>query len=108
MKRVLLAGGSVFDVRSGEVSQADVVVEGERIAAVGRGLDADEAVDCAGSLLVPGFIDCHTHVCMTPAHEDPYGLPRSARSLSAVPVLAALLRSGVTTVRDAGIGRGPR
>ncbi len=32
---------------------------------------------------------------------DPYGTPRSARILSAVPVLATLLRLGVTTVRDA-------
>jgi imidazolonepropionase-like amidohydrolase len=101
VKRVLLAGGSVFDVRSGVVRQADVVVAGERIAAVGLGLDGDEAVDCAGSLLVPGFIDCHTHICLTQTINDPFGLPRSARSLSAVPVLAALLRRGVTTVRDA-------
>jgi imidazolonepropionase-like amidohydrolase len=100
VRRVLLAGGSVLDVRSGEVSEADVVVAGERIAAVGRGLDADEAVDCAGSLLVPGFIDCHTHVCQAET-ADPFGLPRSARVLSTVPVLATLLSRGVTTVRDA-------
>ena len=100
-KRLLLAGGSVFDARSGQVTEADVVVSGSRIAAVGRGLDADEAVDCSGSLLVPGFIDCHTHVCMAETKKDPFGLPRSARPLSAVPVLATLLRRGVTTVRDA-------
>lgn len=101
MNRVVLAGGSVFDVRSGQIAEADVVVAGERIVAVGRGLDADEAVDCAGALLVPGFIDCHTHVCMAETAKDPFGLPRSARPLSAVPVLADLLRRGVTTVRDA-------
>ncbi|HEX6356933.1 amidohydrolase family protein [Actinophytocola sp.] len=97
----LLAGGSVFDVRSGQVAEADVVVAGERIVAVGRGLDADEVVDCAGSLLVPGFIDCHTHVCLAETKKDPFGLPRSARPLSAVPVLTTLLCRGVTTVRDA-------
>jgi imidazolonepropionase-like amidohydrolase len=99
--RLLLAGGSVFDARSGQVTEADVVVSGSRIASVGRGLNADEAVDCSGSLLVPGFIDCHTHVCMAETKKDPFGLPRSARPLSAVPVLATLLRRGVTTVRDA-------
>lgn len=101
MNRILLAGGSVLDVRSGEVAEADVVVAGERIAAVGRGLDADESVDCAGSLLVPGFIDCHTHVTGSEMVEDPYGMPRSARVLAAVPVLSTLLSRGVTTVRDA-------
>lgn len=64
MKKLLLAGGSVFDARSGQVAEADVVVAGERIVAVGRGLDADEAVDCSDALLVPGFIDCHTHLRM--------------------------------------------
>ncbi|HEY2669654.1 MAG TPA: amidohydrolase family protein, partial [Rugosimonospora sp.] len=103
MTRVVLAGGSVLDVASGEVHPADVVVEGDRIVAVGTGLDGDEAVDCAGGLLLPGFIDCHTHVCMpyTYGADDPLRVPRSARALAAVPVLRTLLGLGVTTVRDA-------
>jgi imidazolonepropionase-like amidohydrolase len=104
MGRVLLAGGHVFDARSGTVSPNEVVIDGGRIAAVGTGLDGDERVDCSGGLLVPGFIDCHTHVCLTQvlgAGSEVLTLPRSAWSLSAVPVLATLLRLGVTTVRDA-------
>lgn len=101
MGRVVLRAGSVLDVRSGEVGPADVAIEGERIVAVGSGLDGDEVVDCAGQLMVPGFIDCHTHVCLGQTMRDPFGLPRSVRPLSAVPVLRTLLRLGVTTVRDA-------
>lgn len=101
MGRSLLAGGSVLDVRTGQVTEADVLMAGDRIVAVGRGLDADDTVDCSGALLLPGFIDCHTHVAMAETRKDPFGLPRSARPLSAVPVLATLLRQGVTTVRDA-------
>ncbi|MFR9725830.1 amidohydrolase family protein [Streptomyces sp. MS19] len=100
-RRVLLRGGSVLDAGSGAVSRADVVLEGERIAGVGPGLDGDQAVDCAGQLIVPGFIDCHTHVALAVSREETYGLPRSARALSVVPVLRTLLRRGVTTVRDA-------
>jgi len=52
--------------------------------------------------VVPGFIDCHTHLV---AHDfvggDFLAAARSMRVLSAVPVLATLLRLGVTTVRDA-------
>ncbi|QFU88961.1 amidohydrolase family protein [Amycolatopsis sp. YIM 10] len=100
--RYLLTGGSVFDAASGEVSRADVVLDGDRIAAVGTDLDGDEAIDCGGGLLLPGFIDCHTHVGMSQTlGGDPYGLPRSARVLSAVPVLRTLLGLGITTVRDA-------
>ncbi|TDO69741.1 imidazolonepropionase-like amidohydrolase [Kribbella sp. VKM Ac-2571] len=99
--RLLLRNGSVLDVGSGEVHRADVVLEGDRIVGVGIGLDGDDAIDCDGGLLVPGFIDCHTHLCIAQTRIDPFGLPRSVRPLSAVPVLRTLLSLGLTTVRDA-------
>ncbi len=101
--RTLLSGGTVLDARTGGTQVADVVLEGDRIVEVGTGLDGDERVDCAGHLLVPGFIDCHTHVALSYTFTNPNPIqdPRSTRVLSAVPVLATLLRLGVTTVRDA-------
>ena len=59
--KTLLKGGTVV---SGEgVTRADVLLDGETIAAVGEHLCADGAavVDCGGKLLFPGFIDAHTH-----------------------------------------------
>ncbi|MFG1907916.1 amidohydrolase family protein [Kribbella sp. NPDC048928] len=101
MTRRLLHSGSILDADSGDIRAGDVVLEADRIVEVGIGLDGDEGVDCAGSLIVPGFIDCHTHVCFGPAGMDPLRVPRSARALSSVPALQTLLRLGVTTVRDA-------
>jgi imidazolonepropionase-like amidohydrolase len=103
MPRTLLTGGTVLDVRTGATSLADVVIGSGRIVDVGGGLDGDDSVDCGGHLIVPGFIDCHTHVALSHhfASPDPTQAPRSMRVLSAVPVLATLLRLGVTTVRDA-------
>src|SRR5215468_3731428 len=103
MPRTLLSGGAVLDVRTGGVSVADVVIDGDRIVDVGAGLDGDNSVDCGGHLIVPGLIDCHTHVALSYDFANPNFLeaPRSTRVLSAVPVLATLLRLGVTTVRDA-------
>ncbi|HHW06026.1 MAG TPA: dihydropyrimidinase [Clostridia bacterium] len=45
------------------VVQADILVEGERIAAVGRGLTAAgaEVIDASGMVVLPGVIDAHTH-----------------------------------------------
>lgn len=102
MARVLLQGGSVLDVASGGVSTADVVIDGDRIVDVGPRMDGDESVDCAGQLLVPGFIDCHTHIGLT-LYLSPMALlvPRSVHLFSVVPVLQTLLERGVTTVRDA-------
>ncbi|OPF79891.1 dihydroorotase [Streptomyces antioxidans] len=49
----------------------DVLIEGERIAAVGTGLGADGAtvIDATGQILLPGLVDLHTHL-REPGRED--------------------------------------
>ena len=78
--KTLLKGGRV--VSGAGVRPADVLLEGERIAAVGAEMTAPgaEAVDCTGKLLFPGFIDAHTHfdlevwrTIFTPAAGRPSG-----------------------------------
>ncbi len=64
--KTLLRGGLVVDGSGAPGSEADVLIDGERIAAVGNTLDAaacrDAAVvDCHGLVVAPGFIDVHTH-----------------------------------------------
>ncbi len=62
MKRQLFCGGKV--VSGDGVAALDVLVEGEKIAAVGEHLKAEDAevVDISGKYLFPGFIDAHTHM----------------------------------------------
>ncbi len=59
--KLLFRGGTL--VTAAESFEADVLVVGERIAAVGRDLTAPDAqvVDVRGKLLLPGGIDPHTH-----------------------------------------------
>jgi imidazolonepropionase len=47
------------------IPEADVLIDGERIAHVGPNLTAPgaECLDAAGRVLMPGFVDCHTHAC---------------------------------------------
>ncbi len=62
---LLLAGGTVIDPSQGLHAPADVAIAGGRIAAVGPSLPraaAARVVDVAGTLVVPGLIDLHTHV----------------------------------------------
>ncbi|RPJ40409.1 MAG: amidohydrolase, partial [Chloroflexi bacterium] len=48
-----------------------VAVKGDRIAAAGlekdlrKQFDAQEIIDCGGAVLMPGFVNAHTHVPMT-------------------------------------------
>ncbi|MER6525997.1 dihydroorotase [Streptomyces sp. NPDC001508] len=66
MSKILIRGAEVL----GGVPQ-DVLIDGETIAAVGTGLDADgaEVVDAAGRVLLPGLVDLHTHL-REPGRED--------------------------------------
>ena len=102
MTRTLLSGGRVFDGTGAPPAAADVLVEDGRILEVGTGLDGDEAVDVGGRYLLPGLFDCHTHV--TISNINLLGMlqtPFSYRFFETVRNLAATLRVGITTVRDA-------
>lgn len=72
--RILLRSGRVLDPASGTDQVSDVLIEGERIVAVGRDLggtadDNVEVVDCHGKWVAPGFVDLHTHL-REPGFED--------------------------------------
>jgi hypothetical protein len=85
------------------ILSADVAIEGERIVAVGPGLDGDAAVDVAGRTLLPGLFDCHVHVAFS--HVDIWRLvqqPFSYQFYVAEANLRATLAIGITSVRDAG------
>ena len=61
--KTLLKNGKIYDGTGAEPFVGDVLVEDERIAAVGSGLqdEADEVIDLAGLSISPGFIDAHSH-----------------------------------------------
>ncbi len=67
--RLLVRGGIVLtmDQSLGELPKADVLVEGDRIAAVGPNLAAEgaEVIDAQGDIVIPGFIDTHRHTWET-------------------------------------------
>ena len=64
MKR-LLKGGRVIDPANGIDGMHDVLIDGDRIAAVGRDLSVDGAAIVEvgpGLVICPGFIDMHVHL----------------------------------------------
>lgn len=64
-KSLYLHGGMVCDGSGAEPHRADVLIDGERIAAVAEPgtcrAENAEAVDCSGKVIAPGFIDAHSH-----------------------------------------------
>jgi len=64
--RKLIQGGIVLslDPDVGELTSGDVLIEGDRIAAVGVGLSAGDAevIDASGMIVMPGFVDSHRHI----------------------------------------------
>jgi adenine deaminase len=68
---VVLAGGRVLSVFTGELLDLDVAIAGERVAGLGR-YDGREVVDCRGLILLPGFIDGHMHLESTKLMVDEF------------------------------------
>jgi len=64
-RRYIIRGGAVMsmDPQVGDFPQADVLVEGKKILAVGPNLKATGAavIDARGRIVMPGFIDTHHH-----------------------------------------------
>lgn len=106
------------------IQNGAVAIQNDKIAAIGPAADiaktytADETLDCAGCAIMPGLINCHTHVPMTLLRaladdlrldvwlygymlpvEQKFVSPEFVR-LGAQLACAEMIRSGVTTVND--------
>ncbi|HUD68697.1 MAG TPA: dihydropyrimidinase [Acidimicrobiales bacterium] len=89
--KTLIKNGTV--VTSAEMVVADVLIDGERIAAVGSGLgDADTVIDATDRLVMPGGIDVHTHM------ELPFGGTFASDDFATGTRAAAF--GGTTTIVD--------
>jgi cytosine/adenosine deaminase-related metal-dependent hydrolase len=69
MQKTLIKSGTVIsmDPNIGTLAGADVLIEGDKIAAVGTQLNAGEAqvIDAAGCIVIPGLINAHMHTWQT-------------------------------------------
>jgi dihydroorotase len=96
---LLLRGGHVIDPANSISEVRDLAIRGGKIAAVAPKIDAASAfktVDVAGLYVTPGLVDIHVHVFAGTGEQRSY-----AGDNSIYPD-GFTLRSGVTTVADAG------
>jgi len=65
-RHIVLRGGTIItmDPALGDFATGDVHIQGKRIVEVGRNLRVPagaDVIDAAGTILIPGFVDCHRH-----------------------------------------------
>ncbi|MFZ4986336.1 MAG: amidohydrolase family protein, partial [Blastocatellia bacterium] len=115
-----IRAGKLVDPESGQTSINQVIlVEGRTIRAVGADVAIPagaRVIDLSSMTVLPGLIDCHTHVCSGVASRR--GLPRKTarsgqlsydlgnttayRAIQGVANARSMLESGFTTIRDIG------
>jgi dihydropyrimidinase len=93
--RTLIRNGTI--VTAVDTYRGDVLVEDERIAAIGTSLamEADRTIDAAGKYVLPGGVDVHTHLDM------PFGGTTSADDFESGTIAAA--HGGTTSIVDFAI-----
>src|SRR5260370_29430616 len=109
MMMLAITNGTVIDGRGSDpLEGAVVLIEGERITAVGKQAHVNiprdaTVIDAAGGSILPGLIYTHVHFMLE--YPDILRMlltPPSLRLLQAIPRMRATLEAGITTVRDAG------
>ncbi len=108
----VVRAGRLVDPDSGTVLPNQVIViKDGKIQAVGGALAIPanaEVIDLSHRTVLPGLIDCHTHVADGQGDGEPFNVLRKTASqiaLESVPNARAMLLSGFTTVRDVGTYR---
>jgi len=107
--QILIHAARSLDIRGGRYLQdAGILIVGDRIREVGRYTQIRQhaaraqVVELGGATVLPGLIDCHTHLLMTERIQKLLEMSTSERALLGAAVARQALEAGITTVRDAG------
>lgn len=106
-----MRGGIILIFKNAEVfynkgfHKADVKIKGDRITEIGENLQGDETIDLNGKMLLPGFIDLHSHGregldFSTATSEEMAKLRLSYAEIGVTSILATSMTMGFETTED--------
>jgi len=109
---VLIKAGKLIDVRAGRVlNDQAILIEGDRIKQVGASGTVQapagvRVIDLSNATVLPGLIDCHTHLTGDPGHNgyESLGISIPRQALYGAKNARLTLEAGFTTVRNVGAG----
>ena len=105
---IVLHAARLLEVDTGRmISPGEILIEGERIAAVGPAVShpaGSQVIDLGDTTLLPGLIDAHVHLFLHPGAEDLQTVEESVPQRTLLATLAARddLMAGFTAERDMG------
>lgn len=107
LPKTLITNVQVWNGLADEAVDADVLIEGDKIKSVAKGIkDADATViDGKGGYLIPGLIDSHQHIMLSKGTGPKDILNNQlvyTSAYNAIPQGQIMLMMGVTTIRDTG------
>ncbi|MGA6957722.1 MAG: amidohydrolase family protein [Candidatus Acidiferrales bacterium] len=109
---VAIHAGKVLDVRTGNYLNDQIIwISGGRIKEIGNSSEISrrlpagvKTIELSNATVLPGLIDCHTHLTMTPYDSGPAGMRKSypRQALIGARNARMTLEAGFTTVRNVG------
>ena len=106
-----IRAGKFIDVEAGRILVNQIIlIRGTKIEAVGANVavpDGAKVIDLSKMTVLPGLVDCHTHLADLAEAEPLDVLQRTAAesAFAAIPNASVTLLAGFTTVRDVGVYR---
>lgn len=101
MPDILFENARLYPMADGDVGADRFAVEDGSVVSVGETVAAKRRIDLRGRLVLPGFVDCHTHLVWAGDRADEFALRQSGATYAEIARAGGGILSTVKAVRAA-------